>query len=178
MRTVALSLGLLFTLAMVAVLGCQQDSWGEYKSTEGGFSILMPGNPVHNKQTYNTDVGALDINIYGLEQEGIAYYVIYMDYPDSLVQQRTPDKFLDNARDEALANGQGKLLSEEAISLNSYPGREIKIERADGKTIETTRMYLVGHRLYGIQAITSRENSSSASVGNFLDSFRLVDTHG
>ncbi len=114
----------LLVLLVLAILliGCQRSTWEEFSSSEGAFSILMPGAPTEHTNTVNTAVGPIDAYFFLLEQKDIAYMVGYSDYPDTVVQKTNPDAILEGARNGAVANVQGKLLKELIISLNGYPG--------------------------------------------------------
>jgi len=163
----------LLALALLAVflVGCHQPGWKEFRSSEGAFSILLPGTPTEQIST----AGPIDFHFFVLEQKDITYMVGYSDYPDTLVQERTPDVMLDGTRDGAVANVQGELLSELIISLNEYPGRELKIESHGGKVTTKTRIFMVGHRLYQVMVATRKEKAFSENVKRFLDSFKLLE---
>lgn len=99
--------------------------------------------------------------------------VAYFDYPNTVVQDRTPDMILDGARDGAVANAQGKLLRELIISLDGHEGRELHIETAGGKATIKARIFIVGRRLYQEMVLTPKEETFSTNVNKFLDSFTL-----
>jgi hypothetical protein len=163
-------------VVLIAFLtSCQQATWKEFSSGEGTFSILMPGTPTEKTQKVNTQAGAIDMHLFTLVQKGVAYLAIYNDYPEVFVQARNADKMLDGARDGAVSSIQGKLLSELIISLDKYPGREIRIEAPDGKHTIQTRIYLVKNRLYQVGVVTPKEGSFSEDVTKFLDSFKLLE---
>ena len=109
-----------------------------------------------------------------LMSEGVVYGVSYSDYSESLVKQTSTEKMLDSGRDGALANTQSKLLSESAISLDGYPGREITASSPDGKFTARVRVYLVNSRLYQTIVVIPNEVASSPDVLRFLDSFHLL----
>jgi hypothetical protein len=163
-------------VVLIAFLtSCQQVTWKEFSSHEGAFSTLMPGTPTEKTQKVNTQAGTIDIHGFTLEQKSFTYMVSYNEYPDAIVQAASADKILDAARDGGVSNVQGKLLSELIISLDKYPGREIRIEAADGKHTVKTRIYLVKNRLYQVLVVTPKEGSFSNDVTKFLDSFKLLE---
>jgi hypothetical protein len=163
-------------VVLIAFLtGCGQATWEEFSSREGAFSVLMPGRPTEKSQKANTPAGAIEIHLFALEQGGFAYIVGYNDYPEAIVRAANVDKMLDGARDGAVSNTQGKLLSELIISMDKYSGRELRIEAPDGKHTTRVRIYMVKNRLYQALVVTSKEDSYSSDVTKFLDSFKLLD---
>lgn len=165
---------LLGLLALALLLGgCQGSTWDEFTSSEGAFSILLPGVPTEQTKTVNTAVGPIDAHFFLLERKDVAYMVGYSDYPDTVVQKNNPDAILEAARNGAVANVQGKLLSELMVSLNGYPGRELKIEPAGGKGTIKAKIFMVGNRLYQVMVVTPREKAFSKNVRKCLDSFKL-----
>lgn len=166
---------LLVLLALaILLIGCQRSTWEEFSSSEGAFSILMPGTPTEQTKTVNTAVGPIDAYFFLLERKDIAYMVGYSDYPDTVVQKTNPDAILEGARNGAVANVQGKLLNELIISLNGYPGRELKIEPAGGKGTIKAKIFIVGNRLYQVMVVTPKEKAFSKNVRRFLDSFKFL----
>jgi hypothetical protein len=77
-----------------------------------------------------------------------AFSVVLSDYPLDHVQRVGSASLLDGARDGAVANTQGKLLSELIIGIAGNPGRELKISAAGGKGTGRAKLVLVGNRLY------------------------------
>ncbi len=66
--------------------GCQQTPWKKFSSSQGAFSVLMPGTPTEQIRTANTAFGSIDVHMYLLEQTDVAYMVAYSDYPNTVVQ--------------------------------------------------------------------------------------------
>lgn len=164
---------LLLMLLPFFLTGCQQTPWEKFSSSQGAFSVLMPGTPTEQIRTANTAFGSIDVHMYLLEQTDVVYMVAYSDYPNTVVQGRTPDMILDGARDGAVANAQGKLLRELIISLDGHEGRELHIETAGGKATIKARIFIVGRRLYQEMVLTPKEETFSTNVNKFLDSFTL-----
>lgn len=154
-----------------------QSIWKKFTSTDGRFTILMPGNPKRERQTQNTKIGPINIQSFAVErkQEGVAYIVAYADLPNSIAQRANAQKVLDGSREGALRVAQGKLLNQRNISLSGYPGREIEFVNPKG-LITKNRVYLVNGRLYQIVVVTKQETQKylSGSIAGFLNSFSLI----
>jgi hypothetical protein len=162
---------LIFTVLMFSAC---QNSMKEFKPLDGGFSILMPGNPTYEKVTSNTVLGPIDIHTFILVGKTHTYAVGYSDYSDSAFRLSTPDQMFDTKRDGTIDNLQGKLLSELIIEMDGYNGREWRIESANERSIFTIRVYIVGHRVYQLEIASAKEDSFSNEVTKYLDSFKLI----
>ena len=108
----------LLLVALLIFAGCEVTTWKEFESKEGGFSVQMPGPPTEKRQTFNTQVGSVDARFFTVEADRGAsvFMVVYGDYPEALMATEDRNMLLDAARDGAVGNIQGTLLSERAIS--------------------------------------------------------------
>ncbi|NIS71741.1 MAG: hypothetical protein GTO12_23250 [Proteobacteria bacterium] len=160
----------------IFLVGCHEPPRKEFSSSEGGFSIVMPGTPSEKTQTVNIPLGRIDVHFFSVNKgdEGV-YTVAYSDYPKSYVQMIPAEALLDAARDGSVAGLGGKLLGEEIISLNEYPGRRINAELAGGTGRQKACIFLVGRRLYQVLWTGPKEKADLKSVGEFLDSFKLLE---
>jgi hypothetical protein len=101
------------------------------------------------------------------------YIVAYSKYPEKNSKEVSTDKLFDDIRNGILLVQQGKLLSETAITLDGYRGREIAVERADG-VLTTARFYVVDNRFYQLSVRTKTNESEPEAIKRFLDSFKLL----
>jgi hypothetical protein len=172
-RVVSLLLSLSIVGALLA--GCG-GSWTEFSSTDGAFSVLMPGTPTEQTQTQDTDWGPIEVHMFTVEQGDVAYLVGYNVFPAAVIQAVSPAQLLDSARDGQVETVKGTLLSEEVITLDANPGRdlEIQVEGEDGTSSLRSRLFLVGDRLYQLVVAGPKGQSTSSNTIKFLDSFELV----
>ena len=172
---------LVLGLVIASLLSCQQSEWKKFSSSEGRFSVLIPGVPTEKIIKVNTKAGIVDLHILQLEGTEFNYLAVsYGDYPKETVTKENINKILDGARDGAVSNVHGKLISELIITLDNYPGREIKVEIPNGKHILISRIYLVRNRLYSISLITHKNNIFTTELYDkahkFFDSFQLMSS--
>jgi hypothetical protein len=168
-------IGIVSMVSIVFLVGCSLFAWRTFTSPEGKFSISMPGQPTVTSIIIDTAFGPTYLNAYMLDsKDGFYYAASFMDHYPQLFEVKSVERILDDSRDGAVANVQGKLLGESAISIKKHPGREIVFESADGKSIVKARLYIVGERFYQIMATTSKEKQSSYNLTRFLKSFRLL----
>lgn len=171
-----MKIGIPFLVLVAFLLGeSQQETLKEFSSTEGGFVVLMPGTPLEERETLDTEAGPIDLQkfILELKKESIIYMVYYWDYSEVVIQRAGPDRLLDSMLDWIVSNIGGKLLSEQIISLDSYPGREIEVEAPEGFIIRS-RLYLVKQRMYQLIVATSKEEAFSENAEKFFKSFKLL----
>ena len=158
------------------VVQATQSQWEKFSSPEGKFSILMPVKPTQEKQTTGSSSLSLETNLFKASSNSnqATYSVSYTDFPRELAQ--LPPSFLfDSLSSRFTSDRKLKLLKQQDIKLNEYPGKEFQFE-APGETIITYRAYLVDNRLYQVisEIPKSAGNASSSDSEKFLNSFQLL----
>jgi len=148
-------------------------AWQEFSSADGNFAVLMPGTPSYEKKNSTTALGPIDMHMFTLNiKRDAAYLIMYSDYPE-IVTRAKPEDLLDGGRDGALSNTKGKLVGEQNMSLDGFPGREIVVE-VPGKGLLKLRVFLVGRRLFQVMAVGTREMVEHEDASKYLTSFRLL----
>lgn len=121
--------------------------WKEFSSSEGGFSVQLPGTPV--SKAAPTANGKTTIHSFTLELKDSFYLLSYLDFPDG-DDPALAAKRLDTARDGMFAkNKSTKMLSERELKLGSFTGREFLVLQ-DQSALGIFRAYIVRNRLYEI----------------------------
>jgi len=152
------------------------DNAGTFVSLEGRFSIALPQNG-HGFQplSFDSPTGRVTGDSYLWKLQEARFTAGYVDANEVLEQRSGAKKFFDSQRDDLLAkasSAKGKLISEKDISLNEHPGREMKLEFADGLFIN--RIYLVARRMCQVTAILKGEQlSNAAPAPGIIDLFRF-----
>lgn len=79
----------------------------------------------------------------------------------------------------AVEKGQ-RLLNDQPLSIDGYPGRELEIEKADQsgrvRGVVRVRIYLVNQRMYYLQVVSSPELVHSPEAERFLNSFKRLSS--
>lgn len=150
-------------------------NWREFTPEGERFSILLPRTPRETTETIETEMGTLDEHTLTVVYGDITYVVNYDDYPQSLMNANHY-AMLNAIRDGAVESVDGKLLSERAISINGYPGREIKVKISSSPetAIMQVRIYIVRNRLYYIYTMAPEARASSPDIKKFQSSFKLL----
>ena len=157
----------------LAIAACGGPDWVEFRSVEGGFSVLMPARPLAKTHMIKTLMGDLPLRMQIVERGDWTFSVAWIDNPEKMLPAGV-EKTLDDARDRAAVNIQGKVLEDERISLDQNSGREIVIEDATGELLLWMRLFVVGQRLYMVEAAMPRDRRDSDEVTKYLDSFALL----
>src|SRR5687768_11957153 len=169
-----LVMAVILLMSACSFLHAQQPVWKELRSTEGGFSVFMPGTPNPNKVTVNTASGLEEADTFTLNEGELNEYIVaYSKYTEANSKKGSTDKLFDNVRDGIILVHQGKLLSETAITLDGYSGREIAVERPDG-VVTTARFYVVDNRFYQLSVKARSNEPERRAMRRFLDSFKLL----
>jgi hypothetical protein len=170
---------LIFIFLLAGLLGaCSRSEWRELPVSDGGFSVLMRGDPRYQRQQLNTRAGKMFAHLYSSDRPDSYFAVGYADYPLALVVGTAPEQLFSGVRQTWIQRIDGKLTaSDGTIKLDGkYPGTEFQ---AAGKmngvdAFVHARLYLVDQRLYQVIAMGRKDEVSQGIVNRFLNSFRLI----
>jgi hypothetical protein len=142
----------------------------EFRSDEGRFTVLMPGKPELQNQV--TPVGKVNMIMYmaGSNKAGCA--VAYADYPAQLINSTDPQKILEGAKNGAIKNISGRLISEASIDFHGLPAKEVHIE-IPNKAFVTARFILASPRFYEIMFIAQKDKGHEQNISKFFNSFTI-----
>jgi hypothetical protein len=162
-RLLGLALGLLLAV------GCSGVDWQEYNSTEGRFTIAVPGKPEPKSATIETPIGPLTFTGVGVASGGAEYLAEWADMPADTEPSL-------KGQVEAVARAdKSKVVSESDVEVTGQKGKSFELEANDGKAHAVGRIILYKNRLYRLQVSGAKVNGSSAEAKKFLDSFKLKD---
>lgn len=154
--------------------GDKLQAFESYRSEEGRFTVLLPGEPTRSTQTLNTPAGKIDLVMFQAGSKKSGFVVGYCDYPQEVIDESEPAKMLDGARDGAVKNVGGELIDETELDFHGYAGREVEIE-VPGKATIRTRLILIDNRLYQIMVVSASAEILEEKGTEFFDSFSVDD---
>ena len=164
---------LLLTCAFLfAVSGSAQD-WKTFKSTDENFQISLPAEP-EQQRTPGTDMLGYNNHIYSLNNSGILYTISVSTFNRAPTEGKDIKRRLDFAEGLVLTVTEGKLLANEDITLEGFPGRLVQIEK--NKQIWTLRSFIVREHMYQLMTTAPKVNDLNPAVVKFFDSFKLLRT--
>jgi 4-amino-4-deoxy-L-arabinose transferase-like glycosyltransferase len=151
---------------------------GTLTSEAGGFTVQVPAGIAFGGFTRAVAAaGGLSINILtGAGGGDSQYNIVYFDYPDGMsADSNSAQGLLAGARDGWLQEIQGTLIEEHAVSLGDYPGVEGIAEAVSGgQTMKILyRHYLAGNRCYQISVWFPKDETFTAEMEAFLQSFAI-----
>ena len=163
----------------------KSDEWIKYSSTEGRYRVSLPAQPTLRTQQATAATGEKFSQYLASVIEGdVAFMIGYFDSVPGTIFSG------DAARDEMVKRFNGTLMSENAISLNGYPGRELKVlilapvKTGEGakpaeavEYILRARLYEADKRVYLVQFIFPKALESdalAAKATKYFDSFQVV----
>ena len=146
-----------------------QTDWIKFNSPEGRFSVLLPHEPKFESVAATETSGITNYRYSDIES-GYGFICEYFDVPSAGDDVQS---FLDTTRDGILKGAGATKVSEEKISLNSYPGRELQMSftlKEGTEIIARTRIYLVDKRLYSI-TLMHVKSMDAALVADYAKKF-------
>ncbi len=154
--------------------------WTVFKSNEGQFSILTPGDIIQDVRTIETDIGTIDYFSYyhaeNLEKEDKTIFsVSYCEYPLHSVHSDSTDMLLEffaTTVSQSIPEG-GKLIYKSPEQIEGFPGRLWRTSYGDNKIVKS-KAFLVNNRFYLIQVFSNNKRANRRDGDKFLDSFRLL----
>ncbi len=162
---------MLLVLVVLLATGCGQ-SWHEYRSNKGGYSVEVPGTVKEDTSSVTTPIGAIAFHTAVSEGSDYGYATAYADFPDFVVKQDHKD-LLTGARDGALRNIDGKLDKQTWIEIDGHQGLEMTFTSSSKKMKAKARIILVKNRLYQAIAAQTEDSYDEQEVDRYLKSFRL-----
>jgi hypothetical protein len=148
--------------------------WVKYDSKEGRYSVLVPGKPELTSQEGTVPTGEKVVQYMAKVADSNGLYLV--GYFDVLPGNTYS---LDKGRDGMVSAVNGTLLSEDAISLGGYAGRELKVaaKNSDYELVVRVRLYEIGGRVYILQHAFLKAADTPAlaeKTTKFFDSFKVV----
>ena len=101
--------------------------WKTYSYSADGFSISLPSEPEIGKKNVSTNSGTYGLRSYLVSPDSFALYVGVCDY-GAAVAGSDPQELLTRSKNGAVNNVKAHILTEQKITLGSYPGVQFEAE--------------------------------------------------
>lgn len=156
--------------------------WEEFKSYEGKFRVLVPGEMQLSERVIHTDIGEIKYITHYYqdtqrEAENAMYMVTYCDYPEFTIHSDSTElvtDFFDNTVEAAVESVAGKLRYSDVLNYKEFPGRHWRVDYRAGHATLKSRAFLVNNRFYTVQTATERGRSMNKATDAFFDSFAIL----
>jgi hypothetical protein len=159
----------LTSLSSIAVSAQKANTWHNFRSAAGRFSIDIPCEP---KVASEPVEDAASSQFYHSCSGESAYFMIsYLDMKTAAKPKLVLDKF----RDGVVSGSGATIISETSITLMRHPGRAVTTKTTVNgvDVIYNWHFYFVRKRIYGVGMAVSQSRSDSPDINRFLSSFTL-----
>ena len=147
--------------------------WATFSPVRQGFSVSLPRIPSDVPSTIDTEAGPVSVHTYTSRLDGRqGFAVACMDFPAGSLSRFGLEAALDELVAESV--GDNETMAKSAIHLGATPGRMVRIKTPAGD-INEARYYVLGDSVYGLEADMTADRISSTDIGQFFDSFTLLD---
>lgn len=151
------------------------ESWQDYKSSAGKFSVQLPSKPQEQSQDKTTNAGTIKVNSVFAEANDSGYFVGYADIPSKVSDPADVQKGLGNSVKDLSTSIQGEIKSEKESLVGDIPCRDFesvgKVKTTD--VLMKGRFCLADNRLYQIFALGAKDKLTVADVDRFITSFKI-----
>lgn len=144
--------------------------------SSGGFTVLMPANPLQENRTEQTPGGPVQVHVAQARDPSAKYVSTYSEFPPGSLEKVKTPALLDAFQRSTLEAMSGTLVRTRDIQLDGLPGREFTASNPDGSQM-TARLLVAPGRVYSL-AGTYPQAQVPESVERFLGSFARTPQGG
>ena len=180
---------LILSMVSLCLIGCgvlalpsfADDDWKTVKPDNGGFAVSMPSEPKKAVQVLRPFPDKeIKVHMFSVtHSNGKAVFLVgYHDLDFDTTEADKIKDVLDGGVKGSVLNGLGKLTTHRSITLDDrFPGRHFEYDgnRFNQKLKVTSRLYLVGQRIYQVTVLQDPTIDIVAETAKFQDSFDLVE---
>lgn len=170
---------IVFAVVLILLSAFTQD-WVLFDSPEG--TVMFPQKPSVDTQTVATAIGDLKMMtcMYEVQDttkdDNMVYGYITSTYPPDMINSSDTtqmEKYFKGATSGSVRNVQGKLLSEEKVTISGFPGRLIRVGVMNDQYIITLANYLVRNKAIMMQVISPARKEGNPAARRFMGSLKL-----
>ena len=164
----------LLSLIIVCMLMAGHAAAYTLNSKEGRFTAVFPAEPKFTKENLKTSAGYfVDQFQWLLDQDAVAWLVIYGDYPAAEVKRLGSETMYDNGMRGSVEAVKGTMIRSESINHSGVRGRDSLVDIPADKMILRQRLFVVGSRLYQNIYVGPSGSERDANVEAFLNAFQM-----
>lgn len=148
-------------------------TWIEFRPAGAGYSVELPGEWRPSTQDVPSAFGPLKARRAAVTVGRRTFITMSIVYPEAALRAQPADTMLDGTRDGLVANVKGKLRSEQRLTVNDLPAREIVIDAPNNLVVVARYMLL---RNVMVQALLAGQRGieSEKDTRYFLDSLKVA----
>lgn len=167
----------------ISTLAFHAADWETYTSTEGKFTIHVPGTLTSQIDTAQTAIGPVVCNnlFYHHKSDTTQslYTISYCNYPAATLHSDSTelvDLYFANTVESMQNALKGELLYQSPDRVHQYPAHLWKISYDNGEKSAKFKTVIADNRLYVLQVRTTNHPATLKDANRFLDSFRIIRT--
>jgi hypothetical protein len=150
-------------------------AWVAFSSEKHGFRTEFPASPKSDTMKVPTALGELEMQVFILEQGTRAYMI---SVSDNLPTAEPLDvaNVLDGARDGAVSNIQGRLVSEKQQTVDQLPARRLEISAGPPESPLRVEAIVIlrDRKLYQALMVAPAGEPSRPDAERFLAALRML----
>lgn len=161
---------ILRVLFLTLIAGCYPDlDWREVRSDEGGFTVLLPAKPRFETQSLPSQGAQLQLRQWSSKARQTAFAIGYVDLPPE------GSDALAVMREALLRNISGKTISDNPVTIDGLPGRDILAEGRVGDSAVVLRLRSITgkKRLYNLAVLGPPEDFQPSEIETFFMSLNV-----
>ena len=146
-----------------------KDAWVELDSKEGRFAVRFPveAKPSERKTT----LGTRQVFTAETDEGAMTFELSYVDFPKDSPIVGALSRVDYGTRALEFKSG---FKDKKDIKLDNHLGAEVVLDDTQLKTYSVHRVYVVGDRLYHLEATIRKEQKPPAEFARFFDSFKVT----
>ena len=152
-----------------------QPAWIAFSSDKLGFRTEFPASPRNETMKVPTVLGEMEMQVFVVEQGTRAYMISVSENLPS-AQPLVVANVLDGARDGAVANIQGRLVSEKQITVDDLPARRLEIAAGPLDTPLRVEAVLIlrDRKLYQALMVAPASEPSRPDAERFITALHVL----
>ncbi len=164
------------TLPSATTIAAAPSNWYNYTAKDNSYSAKFPGQPKEENKSLKSTGG--EFNYLQVMYEDRSNNRAYLSMSKKIgvdLKQFNIEQLLDSVRDGQAEGGKATIISEEKISLNGYPGREITFRGEQGMVMKS-RIFinLEKSTLYQMIVVAGDGNQAFPEAQTFLESLVIL----
>jgi len=163
-----------FTLSFFLALSFFPSAYA-LTSTEGGFSIRMPGKAQLRHVDHKSAVGDVKENTYTLKSKSGEFNASFTELPDIAVSLQSDKALITRAKEGFIKDTGAQEMSFEDADCGGKKGKEMSFEISKENATQKgkARFCVSDKKLYVISATTQSTNLKG--IDQYLNSFKLLN---
>ncbi len=165
-----LSLALVATLIALAPTAVRADDWKTFKAPGDEFQIMLPGQPVVNKELLSSPDG--NVNVVGYvakdAKSSTVAALITIELP---VVGENPERGLYQMVDDLITEFDGRKISVRDVKMGLHYGLEFEATSKDGKGKVVGRVFILNGKAYVL--LVANRNDLNVDGSAFFNSFKV-----